>query len=525
MVVSPLLALMTDQAHYLTHTCHIPCVVFSHVHTHTQAERDRVCNALVQRAKKKYYNNNNNNNNNKATTHTHTSGDDNTTPKLMYITPEQLIHPRMIRFLSILARLSYLSLIAIDECHCISSWGHDFRPAYRKLKCLRRAKGKDNKNYKNDSINAFENVPIMALTATATTRVRSDVCRVLRLRRNNCVCVVQSFDRPNIYYDIRCKELLPSPPPLLLSIATHTHTHTHTQRNALSLLKRATITDLTQLLCTNLFCKHQSGIVYCGTRQTTEDIASLLCASGIKAGCYHAGMSASARSEVQTQWMNNTLLVICCTVAFAMGIDKRDVRFVVHFSIPSSLEGYYQESGRAGRDGKPALALLYYSVDDKHRQQYFAKRRRRRRTTTSSRKSSRHTHTSHKSREEKKKMMMKTKMASCNAMIRYCERLYCRRRSILEHFDETYKRNNNNNNNNNYHCCDVCSNPSRARKNMELAQVYHTVTSTYTHTHTRMGSINKEQTIPNTHTHTHMLSRRARKHRDHRRRDDDPSGM
>ncbi|KFM67225.1 Bloom syndrome protein-like protein, partial [Stegodyphus mimosarum] len=203
----------------------------------------------------------------------------------------------------------------IDEAHCVSQWGHDFRPDYKKLKMLREK---------------FPNVPMMALTATATQRVRFDILHQLGMKSPKWF--LQSFNRPNLKYEVRLKT-----------------------KNVTS--------DIIDLIKTKF--KNMCGIVYCLSRNDCDTVANELNHSGINAASYHAGLN--NRDEVQELWINDRFKVICATIAFGMGIDKPDVRFVIHHAIPKSIEGYYQESGRAGRDGETSWCILYYCYKDMHR--------------------------------------------------------------------------------------------------------------------------------------------------------------
>jgi len=205
-----------------------------------------------------------------------------------------------------------INLIAIDEAHCISEWGHDFRPEYRQLAQLREL---------------FPNVPIMALTATATERVRTDILKQLCLR--NPGCYVASFNRPNLTYRVLAKDS--SYKQLLSFVEGH---------------------------------PGDSGIVYCQSRNSAESVAARLNADGIKAEPYHAGLDAKTRTTNQELFIRDEARVICATIAFGMGINKPNVRFIVHYDMPKNIEGYYQETGRAGRDGLPSECLLLFSAGD-----------------------------------------------------------------------------------------------------------------------------------------------------------------
>ena len=291
--------------------------------------------------------------------------------KILYAAPERLANPGFQNFLAGLK----ISLIAIDEAHCISEWGHDFRPDYRNLKMLR---------------NIFPNVPVMALTATATEKVREDIIRQLSLEKAKIF--ISSFNRPNLSYAV--------------------------------LPKKDSYDQLIEILQGH---KNESVIVYCFSRKDTENLATDLRKEGFKALAYHAGLESGKRRKNQEKFIRDEAHIIVATIAFGMGIDKPDVRLVVHYSLPKSIEGYYQETGRAGRDGLPSRCILFYSYGDTVKQQFFI-------------------------RQIEDESERENAYKKLNQMVEYCELASCRRSHLLSYFGEKYEAEK-------CDSCDVCLSP------------------------------------------------------------------
>nr|XP_023507783.1 ATP-dependent DNA helicase Q5 isoform X3 [Equus caballus] len=245
--------------------------------------------------------------------------------KLLYITPEMAASASFQPTLNSLVSRHLLSYLVVDEAHCVSQWGHDFRPDYLRLGALR---------------SRLAHAPCVALTATATPQVREDVFAALHLKQPVAIFKTPCF-RANLFYDVQFKELLSDP-------------YGNLRDFCLKALGQKADKGLSGC-----------GIVYCRTREACEQLAIELSYRGVNAKAYHAGLKASERTLVQNEWMEEKVPVIVATISFGMGVDKANVRFVAHWNIAKSMAGYYQESGRAGRDGKPSWCRLYYSRNDR----------------------------------------------------------------------------------------------------------------------------------------------------------------
>ena len=295
--------------------------------------------------------------------------------KMLYVAPETLTKEENIEFFKDLN----VSFFGVDEAHCISEWGHDFRPEYRRLREMMQM--------------IKPGAPMIALTATATPKVQSDILRNLGLR--NPKIFISSFNRPNLYY-----EILPK------------------------IQKEQTIKSIVRFISQN---KGKSGIIYTLNRKTTEELAEVLMANGIKAVAYHAGLDSKLRADRQDLFLNEDVQVIVATIAFGMGIDKPDVRFVIHYNIPKSIENYYQETGRGGRDGMEGKCLLYYSHKDVAKLEHLMR--------------------------DKPLSEREVGAQLINEMLAYAESAVCRRKILLNYFGEEYDVKQCN-------CmCDNCSNP------------------------------------------------------------------
>ncbi|CEO97354.1 ATP-dependent DNA helicase [Plasmodiophora brassicae] len=317
-------------------------------------------------------------------------------PRLLYVTPESLFTPALGRVLDGLYRRGRLHLFAIDEAHCISSWGHSFRPSYRALRQIRER---------------WQSVSILACTATATQAVQDDIVTLLSMR--DPVIIRASYNRPNLMYSVRYKAMMSKP------------------------LKD----DVLAFVKGRAGC---GGIVYCSTRALVDELSVHLMMARVPAGGYHAGMAHSDRVRIQTQWESGDIDVIVGTTAFGMGIHRDDVRFVVHVDIPKSIEDYYQESGRAGRDGEPADVVLYYCKDDGRRMQYLI--------SVEDRNVPVHSSPSVDTRDHRS--------ARLDSIIQYCETASCRRANLLQYFGERSP-------GTRPQCCDYCRSPAIVTSSLE----------------------------------------------------------
>ena len=284
--------------------------------------------------------------------------------RLVYVSPERLLGERFLALLGRVAAGPGIALFAVDEAHCVSEWGHDFRPEYRQLNRLRQR---------------FPAVPMLALTATATERVRQDILTQLRLKEP--YLHVASFNRPNLFYDVRAK-------------------HRHSYVELVSLLREI-----------GGSAGDASIIIYCQSRRAVEQLSERLSHDGIRALPYHAGLSAEERTEYQSRFIRDDVPVLVATIAFGMGIAKPDVRAVIHYDLPRSLESYYQESGRAGRDGDPARCVIFYAYGDRAKIEYMIAQKS----------------------EPQEQQVAREQLAQ---VVAYCEGDTCRRATLLAYFGE-----------------------------------------------------------------------------------------
>jgi ATP-dependent DNA helicase RecQ len=315
--------------------------------------------------------------------------------KLLYVAPESLNKEETIEFL----KKVNVAFVAIDEAHCISEWGHDFRPEYRRIKNM---------------IQNLGDMPVIALTATATPKVQIDIQKNLQMEEADVF--ISSFNRKNLYYEVRPKK--------------------ETKKQLIKFLKEH---------------KGKSGVIYCLSRKKVEEIAQLLNVNGFKAAPYHAGLDPDVRMKNQDDFLNEEVDIIVATIAFGMGIDKPDVRFVVHYDVPKSLEGYYQETGRGGRDGLEGLCLMFYSHNDLSKLEKFNK--------------------------DKPVQERENSRILLQEMEYYAESPVCRRRQLLHYFGEEYTQEN----------CGMCDNCVHPRERFDGTEAVKLVIQAVKQTNERFG--------------------------------------
>ncbi|MEZ4946451.1 MAG: DNA helicase RecQ [Cyclobacteriaceae bacterium] len=315
--------------------------------------------------------------------------------KLLYVAPESLNKEEYIEFLL----KTNVSFVAIDEAHCISEWGHDFRPEYRKIKTM---------------IAQLGSMPVIALTATATPKVQIDIQKNLQME--DADIFVSSFNRKNLYYEVRPKK--------------------ETKKQLIKFLKEN---------------KGKSGIIYCLSRKKVEEIAQLLNVNGFSAAPYHAGLDPDVRVRNQDNFLNEEVDIVVATIAFGMGIDKPDVRFVIHYDVPKSLEGYYQETGRAGRDGLEGICLMFYSHNDLSKLEKFNK--------------------------DKPVQERENARILLQEMEFYAESPICRRKQLLHYFGEEFKIDN----------CGACDNCVHPRERFDGTEAVKLVLEAVKETNERFG--------------------------------------
>src|SRR3978361_921187 len=308
--------------------------------------------------------------------------------KLLYVAPESLTKQENIDFL----RLNVVSFVAVDEAHCISEWGHDFRPEYRKIRQV--------------ISNIGDNIPIIALTATATPKVQQDIQKNLQM--NNATIYKSSFNRSNLFYEVRAK--------------------------------RNVIKEIVKFVKQN---QGKSGIIYCLSRKKVEEVAEALNLNGVKALPYHAGLDPKVRTDTQDKFLMEDVDVIVATIAFGMGIDKPDVRYVIHHDVPKSMEGYYQETGRSGRDGGEGVCVAFYSQKDIDKLQKFMK--------------------------EKPVAEREIGTKILKEVIDYAESSVCRRKQLLHYFGENF---------NEAGCNNMCDNSCAHKEHFDGEEHLHTALST-----------------------------------------------
>lgn len=400
LVISPLIALMKDQMDHLKDLGIRAATINS---KQPQQERDEVCTDLASAVP---------------------------STRLLYVTPEQVATSRFREIAAALVANGVLRCLVVDEAHCVSEWGHDFRPDYARLGSFRAHLDRAAAGSGRGTRSGAATVPCMALTATASQHVANDVCSILQLRQPVVSLRTSSF-RSNLYYDVKVKELLEDPYADLARFAA----------DSLGLDEsKPAPKDWTSVGC---------GIVYCRTRESCTELAHRLSRRGMPTRPYHAGLPAEARNRAQTDWMDGKLAAVAATISFGMGIDKADVRFVAHWTIPKSVAGYYQESGRAGRDGRPSYCRLYYSREEKNTVAFLIQQENQKRQDSSKKKKK--SSTEDGAGGDKAARASRVSEKNFETMVNYCEQPKCRHELLCAYFGDSKP-----------HCrqaCDYCSNP------------------------------------------------------------------
>jgi len=411
-VVCPLIALMMDQVNNLHRRGVLTAACISS--SHSAKEKNDILNRLQTEKQK--------------------NKDNALTPiQLLYCTPELIETERFRGILTKLHESNRLHMFAIDEAHCLSTWGHDFRPAFRKLTWVR---------------DAFPDVPFMACTGTATGKVIQDIRSILQFDKN-VPCHMGTFNRPNISYEVRFKDSLNATKPQgaiadLVAVVKKEH-QTANKKN-----------------------QPCSGIIYVHKREDCQSLATQISkATGFVCLAYHAGLKDKERAETQRKWTDGTCSIAVATVAFGMGIDLPHVRYVIHWTMAKSLEGFYQESGRGGRDGKPSISILYYSKDDASKFAYIIKM--------------------NAEREAKKKgkqngfasRKVDHNLVELEGMVNYCTKAICKRKYVLGHFGEKIDAA--------IVCrktCDYCISPAKVEREIQASECMSAVVNSHRLIHT-----------------------------------------
>ncbi|EJK44405.1 hypothetical protein THAOC_37057 [Thalassiosira oceanica] len=395
-VITPLIALMLDQVNNLNQRGVRTAAYISS--SQTAKEKNLILNRLRCDAKGRS---------------SRTESDRIIPIKLLYCTPELIETERFRAILIKLHRMKRLQMFAVDEAHCLSTWGHDFRKSYRKLTWLRQT---------------FPSVPVLAATGTATAKVIDDIRDVLKLDRRSCQLLMGSFNRPNISYEVRFKDSL----------------------NAKK-SKGALLDLIGEVRSQHEGAKEpRSGIIYVHKREDCEAIAKEIRTTEISCLAYHAGLKDAERAETQKKWTEGTCQVVVATVAFGMGVDLPHVRYVIHWTMAKSLEGFYQESGRGGRDGREAKSIVYFSKDDASLFAFLVKK-------NAERKASKEGAGVQQQRADQ--------LVEIESMARYCQIAGCKRQFVLAHFGETIdaatvcKK-----------TCDYCRNPGKVSREIQASE-------------------------------------------------------